>query len=374
MAGSRRAVFVCCDGLGRDWVRPETTPVLARFARQEPVVRRAQRGVPLGDARLGRLDRHRLPSGAAWPAWQPHGPVARTAGSSCATSARRISATTCAAPPAARCWCRLDRRARRQGGRLHRLLERLAGRRLLPRSRAFRPRLSPQRHARARRQELAPWTSRHDSAGDWAMTQRFCTEVLSERKPAVALHVDLRSRPHAAWRAARLAGACRGAGRADRCVAEVIARSSGCAARARRSCCWSAPTMAMRRSATASSIEDWLAAHGLWKLLEAGDVAVAGQGTSALLYATDRGRAGLLGVARRDAPRAVGRRRPGRRRLAAQGFAAEGGVSPPSTWRAGRGQSLRRARPALGGDGRQARAGRLRPARRPGDRTRRGRS
>ena len=28
MAKSRRVVFVCCDGLGRDWVRPETTPVL----------------------------------------------------------------------------------------------------------------------------------------------------------------------------------------------------------------------------------------------------------------------------------------------------------------------------------------------------------
>src|SRR5262245_34898031 len=31
MAKSRRAVFVCCDGLGRDWVRPETTPFLARL-------------------------------------------------------------------------------------------------------------------------------------------------------------------------------------------------------------------------------------------------------------------------------------------------------------------------------------------------------
>ena len=28
MAGSRRAVFLCCDGLGREWVRPETTPFL----------------------------------------------------------------------------------------------------------------------------------------------------------------------------------------------------------------------------------------------------------------------------------------------------------------------------------------------------------
>ena len=31
MAGSRRAVFLCCDGLGRDWVRPETTPFLDKL-------------------------------------------------------------------------------------------------------------------------------------------------------------------------------------------------------------------------------------------------------------------------------------------------------------------------------------------------------
>src|SRR5512139_2085255 len=28
-----RVVFVCCDGLGRDWVRPDTTPVLHEVAR-----------------------------------------------------------------------------------------------------------------------------------------------------------------------------------------------------------------------------------------------------------------------------------------------------------------------------------------------------
>jgi predicted AlkP superfamily pyrophosphatase or phosphodiesterase len=34
MTKSRRAVFVCCDGLGRDWVRPETTPVLHDIGRR----------------------------------------------------------------------------------------------------------------------------------------------------------------------------------------------------------------------------------------------------------------------------------------------------------------------------------------------------
>ena len=32
MARSRRAVFVCCDGLGRDWVQSATTPVLHEIA------------------------------------------------------------------------------------------------------------------------------------------------------------------------------------------------------------------------------------------------------------------------------------------------------------------------------------------------------
>ena len=33
MAKPGRVVFVCCDGLGRDWVRPETTPVLHEMRR-----------------------------------------------------------------------------------------------------------------------------------------------------------------------------------------------------------------------------------------------------------------------------------------------------------------------------------------------------
>jgi arylsulfatase A-like enzyme len=41
-------------------------------------------------------------------------------------------------------------------------------------------------------------------------------------------------------------------------------------------------------------VEAWLAAQGLATFLEAGDIAVAGQGTAALLYATDRGHAPLL--------------------------------------------------------------------------------
>ena len=34
MARHRRAVFVCCDGLGSDWVRPDMTPALDGLRRE----------------------------------------------------------------------------------------------------------------------------------------------------------------------------------------------------------------------------------------------------------------------------------------------------------------------------------------------------
>src|SRR4029077_9304987 len=73
-------------------------------------------------------------------------------------------------------------------------------------------------------------------------------------------------------------------------------------------------------------LDAWLAAHGLEGALAEGDVAPAGQGTAALLYATARGRDGLLGVLdeMRQEPWAadvvVGES------LAERGFATLGGV------------------------------------------------
>ena len=55
-------------------------------------------------------------------------------------------------------------------------------------------------------------------------------------------------------------------------------------------------------------------------------MAVAGQGTAALLYATDRGRSRLLGVVDEMRPRAVGGRRPGRRRPCGTGLRRADGV------------------------------------------------
>ena len=145
----------------------------------------------------------------------------RTAGSSCATSARPISAATCAAPPAARCWCPRSPSAspRRAASSPSRTSRRAPPTSSIPSISATS--IIARAPSRPAARASAPWTVTHDSAGDWAMTQRFCAEVLSDAKPAVAflwicdpdhtLHgVPLGSPAHA--------DVLR---QADRCVAEV---------------------------------------------------------------------------------------------------------------------------------------------------------
>lgn len=136
----------------------------------------------------------------------------------------------------------------------------------------------------------------HDLAGDWAMTQRFCTEVLRDRQPAVAvlwlanpdltLHgVPLGSQGH------------RDAlGMAERCVHAVAQTVEELQVAGDDILLLIGSDHGQETIGGCIDIEDWLAAHGLGALLQSGDVAVAGQGTAALLYASDCGRSSLLGV------------------------------------------------------------------------------
>ncbi|MBV8170217.1 MAG: alkaline phosphatase family protein, partial [Alphaproteobacteria bacterium] len=173
---------------------------------------------------------------------------------------------------------------------------------------------------------IAPLAVSHDAAGDWAITERFCAEVLDERKPAVAflwlcdpdhtMHaVPLGSPQHAE----ALAGA-------ERCVAEVHRTVERLRGQGEDILLLIGSDHGHETIGDSVSIEDWLSAHGLAEAIKSGDVAVAGQGTSALLYATERGRVGLLGVLE------AMRREPWCAEiltgdsLAALGFAANGGV------------------------------------------------
>jgi hypothetical protein len=145
-------------------------------------------------------------------------------------------------------------------------------------------------------ERIAALQATHDAAGDWAMTQRFCSEVLDARKPAVAaiwlcdpdhtLHgVPLGSPEHEA----ALSGA-------ERCVREVARTVQRLRDEGEEILLLVGSDHGQETIGDWVSLEDWLSARGLGDLLARGEVAVAGQGTSALLYATERGRAALLDV------------------------------------------------------------------------------
>jgi predicted AlkP superfamily pyrophosphatase or phosphodiesterase len=298
MAGSRRVVFVCCDGLGRDWVRSDATPVLHDLARTSlwcadhsavfPSVTRVSAASVTTGCHPARHGLH----GNRMGLFEEGRIVVRDVGSpDFRQHMRRATGGTLLVPA-------LAERVAGNGGCI-------AFSNVSPGAAYF---LDPEHfgHVYHRAGSYAPGGRRlegsdalvvsHDAAGDWAMTQRFCTEVLSERRPAVALlwlcdpdhtlhGVPLGSPAHA--------DALRGA---ERCVAEVVRTVERLRSEGDEILLLVGSDHGQETIGEGVAIEEWLAANGLEELLTKGDVAVAGQGTAALLYATDRGRGALLGV------------------------------------------------------------------------------
>jgi hypothetical protein len=328
MARSRRAVFVCCDGLGRNWVRPETTPVLdgmrrtSQWCAEHSAVFPSVTRVSAASVATGcQPARHGL-HGNRMGLFEGDRIVVRDVGSpDFRTHMRRATGGTLLVPA-------LAERVAGAGGFI-------AFSNVSPGAAYF---LDPEHfgHVYHRAGSFAPGGKSiaapdalevsHDAAGDWAMTERFCSEVLSDRKAAVAflwlcdpdhtLHgVPLGSPAHA--------DALRGA---ERCVAEVMRTVDRLRAEGDEILLMVGSDHGQETIGDCVDVEDWLSSRGLQDLLAVGDVAVAGQGTAALLYATDRGRARLLDVVgdMRTAPWAadvvVGDG------LANHGFAARGGV------------------------------------------------
>jgi hypothetical protein len=322
---SRRAVFVCCDGLGRDWVRPETTPVLNDLraeslwcAEHQAVFPSVTRVSAASIATGCQPARHGL-HGNRMGLFEEDRIVVRDVGQpDFRDHLRRVTGRTLHVPT-------LAERTAEQGGFV-------AFSNVSPGAAFF---LDPDNfgHVYHRSGSFAPGgeslealAASHDAAGDWAMTQRFCAEVLGERRPAVAflwltdpdhrLHgVPLGSPAHHE----ALAGA-------ERCVLEVFRAVERLRARGEEILLLIGSDHGQETIGAVVDIEQWLAAHGLGDLVEAGDVAVAGQGTAALLYATDRGRKPLLGVldGMRAEPWSDGV--VAGEALAARGFSAMGGV------------------------------------------------
>jgi hypothetical protein len=322
-------VFVCCDGLGRNWVRPDTTPVLDDLRQRSlwcdahsavfPSVTR----VSAASVATGCLPaRHGL-HGNRMGLIEDGKIVVRDVGNpDFRAHMRRATGGTLLVPS-------LAERVAKAGGFI-------GFSNVSPGAAYF---LDPEHfgHIYHRAGSFAPEGVRlegaqalevsHDAAGDWAMTQRFCTEVLRDRRPAVAflwladpdhtLHgVPLGSPAHHDALAA-----------AGRCVSEVFHTVERQRGEGEEILLLVGSDHGQETIGDSVDLEAWLAARGLAGLLEAGDVAVAGQGTAALFYATDRGRAPLLGILDEmsRAPWAgevlVGER------LSEQGFAARGGVA-----------------------------------------------
>ncbi|MBI3197420.1 MAG: alkaline phosphatase family protein [Rhodospirillales bacterium] len=328
MAGSRRAVFVCCDGLGRNWVQPDTTPVLEDLRQRSlwcdahsavfPSVTR----VSAASVATGCLPaRHGL-HGNRMGLIEGGKIVVRDVGNPDFRAHMRAATGGTLLVPS------LAERVAKAGGFI-------GFSNVSPGAAYF---LDPEHfgHVYHRAGSFAPGGAviegtdalsvSHDAAGDWAMTQRFCTEVLADRRPAVAflwladpdhtLHgVPLGSPAHHDALAA-----------AGRCVSEVLRTVERLREEGEEILLLVGSDHGQETIGDSVDLEDWLAAHGLASLVETGDVAVAGQGTAALLYATDRGRVPLHGVLDEM------RREPwadqviAGEHLGEQGFAARGGV------------------------------------------------
>jgi len=136
----------------------------------------------------------------------------------------------------------------------------------------------------------------HDLAGDWAMTQRFCSEVLTDRKPSVAvlwlanpdltLHGTLLGSPdhRDALRST------------ERCVVAVLETVERLRASGETILLLIGSDHGQETVGDYVTIETWLDTHGLAAQRQAGQIAVATQGTAALLYATTQARAALIDV------------------------------------------------------------------------------
>jgi Type I phosphodiesterase / nucleotide pyrophosphatase len=328
MTHAPRAVFVCCDGLGRSWVTRERTPVLHAIASRSlwcddhraifPSATRASAASVATGCRPGRHGLHGNRMGLIKDG--------------------RITVRDVGLPA-----FRSQMRAA-TGGTLHvpTLAERVAGAgefvacsNVSPGAAYF---LDPENFGFVyhRAGSYAPGGNliagedglnvSHDLAGDWAMTERFCSQILTDPTPSVAVlwlanpDLTLHGAPlgspqhHEALRAT------------ERCVGAVIETVERLRAGGETILLLIGSDHGQETIGDYVSIEQWLDARGLGEERANGRIAVATQGTAALLYATTAARPALLGVL--DAMRAEpwAGEIVTAHGLAALGHAATGGV------------------------------------------------
>jgi hypothetical protein len=328
MNHSRRAVFVCCDGLGRRWVTPTLTPVLSEIAKQSlwcadhrAIFPSATRASAASVATGCRPARHGLHGNRMGLIHDGRITVRDVGNPAFRTQMRAATGGTLRVPT-------LAERVAASGSFV-------AFSNVSPGAAYF---LDPESFGFVyhRAGSYAPGGGliagrdaldvTHDLAGDWAMTERFCSEVLRERKPSVS--VLWLANPDLTLHGAPLGSPeHRDALRAtERCVGAVIETVERLRAAGESILLLIGSDHGQETVGDYVTIEAWLEARGLGGELANGRIAVATQGTAALLYATNEGRAALIDVL--DAMRAE----PWAGEvvvedgLAALGHAASGGV------------------------------------------------
>jgi hypothetical protein len=298
VSAARRAVLVCCDGLGRDWISAARTPVLHALAN-------ASLWCDAHSAVFPSVTRVSAASIATGCVAARHG----LHGNRMGLVERGAIVVRDVGKPDFR-----EHMRRATGGtlRVPTLAERVAGSggfiafsNVSPGGAYF---LDPEHHGHVyhRAGSYAPGgvaiegggalNVTQELSGDWAMTERFCAEILRDRRPAVAL-LWLANPDHT------LHGAPLGSPahyealhHAERCVHAVATTVAALRAGGDEILLLVGSDHGQETIGDCVDIEAWLAAHDLADLLAAGDIAVAGQGTAALLYASERGRAPLLRV------------------------------------------------------------------------------
>ncbi len=291
---SRHAFFICCDGLGRDWVTPERTPALHALARQSlwcpdhqavfPSVTRVSAASISTGCRPGRHGLH----GNRMALPEKGGYIVRDVGKpDFRALMRQATGRTLKVPTVAE-------RVAEAGGFI-------GFSNVSPGAAYF---LDPEHfgeiHHRAGSfaaggRSLDPLPIGQDFAGDRAMTERFC-DAVSDRRPAAAMMwlanpdytthcVPLGSPQHLEALAA-----------VDGCVQRVIETVDDLRRQGREILLAIGADHGHETAGAVVDLDEWLASNGLAAEVAAGTVAMAGQGTAALFYATPDARAGLLGV------------------------------------------------------------------------------
>jgi predicted AlkP superfamily pyrophosphatase or phosphodiesterase len=297
MARSRKAVFVCCDGLGRSWVTPALTPVLCEIAGRSlwcaehraifpSATRASAASVATGcyparhglhGNRMGLFDDGRISvRDVGDPAFRTQMRAATGGTLRVLTLAERVAdwgggfvAFSNVSPGAAYF---LD--PENFGFVYHRAGSYAPGGGLIEGGDAL--------------------NVSHDLAGDWAMTRRFCSEILAERRPSVSV-LWLANPDHTLHGAPLGSPRHREALRAtERCVGAVIETVERLRAAGESILLLIGSDHGQETIGDRVAIEDWLGSRGLGAELADGQIAVATQGTAALLYATAERRRALL--------------------------------------------------------------------------------